>query len=471
MDLKYGENSLKFKSTESTAQITACLYLWKSSTPIVISDIDGTITKSDALGHVLNLIGRDWTHPGVAKLFQDIYSNGYNIIYLTARSVGQADGTRQYLQGVVQEGIKLPPGPVILSPDRTFAALRREVVLKKPEVFKMACLSDIKNLFFHHIGEEDEDSDQTPFYAGFGNRITDAISYRSVHIPSHRIFTINPDGEVHMELLELAGYKSSYLHIRELVDHFFPPVKEDSSWNTCWDDNQLNDYMKKHGEAADLPSPRCPGSPRSINEEYFRTDERYTDVNFWREPINLDDLPNSDSETDVKQSTPSSPKLTNDKKFDSPRVANAVTPDSITRSRASTIENNISSSFTSPLKNFMTLGKSKSEPPQAKESDGENADDNTHDSDYTDEEVEEDEEDDYTDDDYEDDYDDDEEDEEEEEEDDYEDDYEEDDDELYEDEDEDLEELKERLKESQLGDELNEKHSAEFVKASQIEKN
>jgi phosphatidate phosphatase LPIN len=49
----------------------------------------------------------------------------------------------------------------------------------------------------------------SPFYAGFGNRITDALSYRSVNIPSSRIFTIDSNGEVKMELLELAGYKSS----------------------------------------------------------------------------------------------------------------------------------------------------------------------------------------------------------------------------------------------------------------------
>ena len=134
--MHYGENSLKFKASDGNSQVTANLYLWKSTTPIVISDIDGTITKSDALGHVLNLIGRDWTHPGVASLFQEIRQNGYNIVYLTARSVGQADTTRQYLQGVNQDGIKLPPGPVILSPDRTFAALRREVVLRSPKCLK-----------------------------------------------------------------------------------------------------------------------------------------------------------------------------------------------------------------------------------------------------------------------------------------------------------------------------------------------
>lgn len=76
----------------------------------------------------------------------------------------------------------------------------REVILRKPEVFKMACLRDIQGLF---------GDGRNPFYAGFGNRITDALSYRSVNIPSHRIFTIDSTGEVKMELLEVAGYKSS----------------------------------------------------------------------------------------------------------------------------------------------------------------------------------------------------------------------------------------------------------------------
>jgi phosphatidate phosphatase LPIN len=82
------------------------------------------------------MIGRDWTHIGVAKLYTDIVGNGYNIMYLTSRSVGQADTTRAYLNGVTQEGFKLPKGPVIMSPDRTIAALRREIYLRKPEVFK-----------------------------------------------------------------------------------------------------------------------------------------------------------------------------------------------------------------------------------------------------------------------------------------------------------------------------------------------
>lgn len=37
----------------------------------------------------------------------------------------------------------------------------REVIEKKPEVFKIACLSDIKDLF---------NPQRKPFYAAFGNR-------------------------------------------------------------------------------------------------------------------------------------------------------------------------------------------------------------------------------------------------------------------------------------------------------------
>ncbi|KAL4751111.1 hypothetical protein BDW72DRAFT_174416 [Aspergillus terricola var. indicus] len=213
LKLKPGINDMSFSVNKATC--TANMYLWRGDTPIVISDIDGTITKSDALGHVLNMIGRDWTHAGVAKLYTDIVNNGYNIMYLTSRSVGQADTTRSYIYGVCQDGYRLPKGPTIMSPDRTMAALRREIYLRKPEVFKMACLRDILGLF---------NGKENPFYAGFGNRLTDALSYRSVNIPSSRIFTINSNAEVQLDLLSLNKYKSSYVSMRELVDHFFPPV-------------------------------------------------------------------------------------------------------------------------------------------------------------------------------------------------------------------------------------------------------
>ncbi|KAI1345668.1 LNS2-domain-containing protein [Xylaria sp. FL0043] len=213
LSLKPGENSMSF--TVNRATCNANMFLWRHDIPVVISDIDGTITKSDALGHVLNMIGRDWTHAGVAKLYSDIAANGYNIMYLTSRSVGQSDTTRAYLNGIVQDGYRLPKGPTILSPDRTMAALRREIYLRKPHVFKMATLRDIRSLY----GPENH-----CFYAGFGNRLTDQISYRTVDVPRNRIFTINSNAEVSLDLLSLNKLKLSYVNMGEVVDHYFPPV-------------------------------------------------------------------------------------------------------------------------------------------------------------------------------------------------------------------------------------------------------
>ena len=127
----------------------------------------------------------------------------------------------------------------------------REVILRKPEVFKMACLRDLQHLFSprsKHI--------ENPFYAGFGNRITDALSYRSVGIPSSRIFTINSNAEVRMELLELAGYKSSYIHMSDLVDHFFPPVRG------RWGGEEFTDLRYWH-----LPLPQISDESDEEDEE------------------------------------------------------------------------------------------------------------------------------------------------------------------------------------------------------------
>ncbi|KAF8213909.1 Lipin/Ned1/Smp2-domain-containing protein [Mycena galopus ATCC 62051] len=278
LNLKPGPNSITFSlSTSGTIACTARIFVWDSTDLVLVSDIDGTITKSDALGHVFAMVGRDWTHLGVAKLYTDITRNGYKIMYLTSRAIGQADATRDYLKGIKQNDYQLPEGPVIMSPDRLMASLHREVIMRKPEVFKMACLRDIQRLF----GE----ASRNPFYAGFGNRITDALSYRSVNVPSSRIFTIDSSGEVKLELLELAGYKSSYIHMTDLVDQMFPPIHR--KWTPEYTD--LN-YWKVPVQDFPLPdlSPPSPAlSARSDTSGTFARIRNFSLVGNSRQPSNI----------------------------------------------------------------------------------------------------------------------------------------------------------------------------------------
>ena len=64
-DLRPGENLITFTVTsrlQGSQQISGKIFLWDYRTRIIISDVDGTITKSDVLGHVMPRFGNDWSH-------------------------------------------------------------------------------------------------------------------------------------------------------------------------------------------------------------------------------------------------------------------------------------------------------------------------------------------------------------------------------------------------------------------------
>ncbi|KAH7297530.1 hypothetical protein KP509_25G000600 [Ceratopteris richardii] len=226
LNLKRGPNKVTFTFPRvlGRTQVEANIYLWNWNTRIVISDVDGTITKSDVLGQFMPLVGRDWSQSGVTGLFSAIKENGYEVLFLSARAISQAYLTRQFLVNLEQNGKRLPEGPILISPDGLIPSLYREVVKRTPHEFKISCLEVIRRLFPDHVN---------PFYAGFGNRDTDEISYLKVGIPLGKIFLINPKGEV---MVNRHVHAKTYTSIHALVDNMFPPVSssewEDfNSWN------------------------------------------------------------------------------------------------------------------------------------------------------------------------------------------------------------------------------------------------
>lgn len=110
LNLNPGKNEIEFicQSRISGYKILkGDIYLWDHTDKIVISDVDGTITKSDVLGMVIPMIGKDWSQHGVTTLFTGIAENNYKILYLTARSICQAASTKRYLKSVKQGKYKL----------------------------------------------------------------------------------------------------------------------------------------------------------------------------------------------------------------------------------------------------------------------------------------------------------------------------------------------------------------------------
>uniref|UniRef100_A0A8C7REB4 phosphatidate phosphatase n=1 Tax=Oncorhynchus mykiss TaxID=8022 RepID=A0A8C7REB4_ONCMY len=221
LKLREGPNDVTFSITtqyQGTCRCEGTIYLWNWDDKVIISDIDGTITKSDVFGQILPQLGKDWTHQGIAKLYHSVHENGYKFLYCSARAIGMADMTRGYLYWVNDRGTILPRGPLMLSPSSLFSAFHREVIEKKPEKFKIECLTDIKNLFYPNTH---------PFYAAFGNRANDVFAYKQVGVPVCRIFTVNPKGELILE--QSKGNKTSYGRLSELVEHVFPLCSKEQS--------------------------------------------------------------------------------------------------------------------------------------------------------------------------------------------------------------------------------------------------
>ena len=216
LDLKEGRNDVVYTVTSSlqgVQQVHGRIFLWKSDSKIVISDVDGTITKSDVLGHLLTMMGKDWSHIGVARLYDLISKNGYKIVYLSSRAIGQANLTRDFLFSLRQDGVQLPDGPLIVSPDRLFKSFFREVIEKSSQKFKASALNEIARLF---------PVEYSPFYAGFGNRDTDAIAYRTSGVALDKIFIINPKGSIFV--FNHNVYLDSYPQMIEIVHEIFPPI-------------------------------------------------------------------------------------------------------------------------------------------------------------------------------------------------------------------------------------------------------
>ena len=106
--LVLGRNRIEFEANGQ--RVRSFLYLLDWNIRLIVSDIDGTITRSDVLGHVLPRFGKDWTHAGITRLFSNVAANGYQFMYLSSRSIAQSDETRNFLLRLKHEVHAMPLG-------------------------------------------------------------------------------------------------------------------------------------------------------------------------------------------------------------------------------------------------------------------------------------------------------------------------------------------------------------------------
>ena len=193
--------------------VVARLHVLEAWEKVVISDVDGTVTRTDLRGHVPKslarlMLGQGQFHAGVAPLYHRIASNGYLVLYLTARPMGFAAATLALLASVQDGDVRLPTGPLLLSPSRTLDALNREVIKRTAHEFKTRCLDQVRALW---------PAEQNPFAGGFGNKPSDTQAYVAAGVPAERIFIVDPKSVLHRPGVNPAGAGGADAHAQAAV--------------------------------------------------------------------------------------------------------------------------------------------------------------------------------------------------------------------------------------------------------------
>lgn len=202
----------------------AYLFLWSVHDQCIISDIDGTVTRSDVKGVIDSILTENYSHvhDGVCQLFHDMVEHGkctqeehhdiitpmvgehprqrrghVRMLYLSSRPMTLIHSTRKFLSSMTQSSLnlpsqskdsnlKLPVGPIFLHTGNLSKVLVTELVYKSTHEFKADTLARQVVIPFIAAGKKDR-----VFIAGFGNKKTDYLSYRMVGLESRDIYIIN----------------------------------------------------------------------------------------------------------------------------------------------------------------------------------------------------------------------------------------------------------------------------------------
>ena len=181
MNLKDGRNIAKIYFPDFKYTKHFNIYLYSQNKKLIITDIDGTITKEDYIGTLAKIFKFAYHHKGVVELFDEASKNGYIMIYLSAIPLAADELTRNYLFKKLQNvnGHSLPISPVIMSPLVWHTAIWKDY----KKAMKLSALNSLLALF---------DLKETVVSGAYGNKDSDSQAYLKAGIADNRVFLVNP---------------------------------------------------------------------------------------------------------------------------------------------------------------------------------------------------------------------------------------------------------------------------------------
>mmetsp|Transcript_14586 Transcript_14586/g.34594 ORF Transcript_14586/g.34594 Transcript_14586/m.34594 type:complete len:425 (-) Transcript_14586:134-1408(-) len=248
LPLRDGRNSLDFRINDLVIA-SAGLFAWRNTDKVVIVDIDGTVTRTDAGGVLASSefgqsIGLLHAHDGVCEVLSYIASGGYRLLFLTARPITRSEATKKYLNQIGQEEkIPMPEGALMTSAMGTLNTVVK--VWGDLKGYKLSVLQEIQQLF------DGTERRSEPCYAGgFGNHDYDMKSYLEAGCPEQRCFLLDEDSNVTVYGSDVSykGYRGMLTHLSDL----FPPVV-------------VVQWQQHHPRSVPTPSDGMGGAPNSFS--------------------------------------------------------------------------------------------------------------------------------------------------------------------------------------------------------------
>ena len=156
-------------------------YVAPDDAPLVVSDVDGTLTSSEnAFIETLALGIEPDAQPGAAVAYQDAASRGYQLVYVTARGSQNTDLTRAWLD---HQGF--PRGPVRLSPEYLMLSSSTTIAYKTSTITALDA--------------------SLPVAMSVGNRASDITAYSNVGLDPSTIFIKLPEYQKEVQAALDAG--------------------------------------------------------------------------------------------------------------------------------------------------------------------------------------------------------------------------------------------------------------------------
>ena len=196
----------------------ANIFLWSYKDRFIVCDIDGTITKSNAVGIFDTLWTENYQqcHDGVCQLLTSLsHKTQARMIYVTSRPISLASATRRFLENLSQNrgSACLPHGPLLGFGGTFQQLLTMELFTKSTYQFKSGVLlNQVVKPYLRASSSSTSTMNkcaETPmFRAGFGNTYMDVQAYHMAGIHLNNIFLINKQSA--LVVFDQASEKDGY---------------------------------------------------------------------------------------------------------------------------------------------------------------------------------------------------------------------------------------------------------------------